>query len=152
MMTEGTTPPPPGPAADPFGTPPPQPGWSAVPPPAPAPTTKFCHACGETIDARAEICPKCGVRQPHIAGMPGGGIQVNANAVTRTGKTKLVAALLAIFLGGLGVHKFYLGQMGMGLLYLVFCWTFIPAIVGFIEGILWLVQSDEQWLAKYGDV
>ena len=152
-MTEGTTPPPPAPPApDPFGAPPPQPGWSAVPPPATAPTTKFCHACGETIDARAEICPRCGVRQPYIPGMPGGGIQVNANAVTRTGKTKLVAALLAIFLGGLGVHKFYLGQIGMGLLYLAFFWTVIPAVVGFIEGILWLVQSDEQWLARYGDV
>jgi TM2 domain-containing membrane protein YozV len=147
-MTEGTTPPPP-PAPDPTSAPPP--GLGAAPPPGPAPATKFCHACGETIDIRAEICPKCGVRQPQIPGMPSRGLQVNANAVTRTGKTKLVAALLAIFLGGLGVHKFYMGQIGLGLLYLAFCWTLIPAVVGFIEGILWLVQSDEQWLAKYGD-
>jgi hypothetical protein len=30
--------------------------------------TKFCVACGQTVDARAEICPACGVRQPWIAG------------------------------------------------------------------------------------
>jgi predicted RNA-binding Zn-ribbon protein involved in translation (DUF1610 family) len=30
---------------------------------------KFCHECGATIKAKAEICPKCGVRQPVIAGM-----------------------------------------------------------------------------------
>lgn len=29
---------------------------------------KFCHACGATIDRRAEICPKCGVRQPSVVG------------------------------------------------------------------------------------
>jgi TM2 domain-containing membrane protein YozV len=151
-MTEGTTPPADeSPTVIPGAPPPPRADPNAGPPPAPAAQTKFCHACGETIDLRAEICPKCGVRQPYVPGMPGRGIQVNANAVTRTGKTKLVAALLAIFLGGLGVHKFYMGEIGMGLLYLVFCWTLIPAFIGFIEGILWLVQTDEQWLAKYGD-
>jgi TM2 domain-containing membrane protein YozV len=150
-MTEGTTPQP-GPPPNPQ----PPAGEDATaggPPPAPGPPLKFCHACGQQIDARAEICPRCGVRQPWQAGMPGGpGVQISTgNAVTRTGKSKLVAALLAIFLGGIGIHKFYLGEMGMGLLYLVFFWTAIPAIVGLIEGILWLVQSDEEWLRKYGD-
>ena len=40
---------------------------------------------------------------------------------------------LALFLGGLGAHKFYLGQIGLGVLYIVFCWTFIPSIVALIE-------------------
>jgi TM2 domain-containing membrane protein YozV len=118
-------------------------------PPPPPPTTKFCFACGATIDARAELCPKCGVRQPWQAGMPGS--STAGNAVTRTGKTKLAASLLAIFLGWIGVHKFYLGDTGKGVLYLVFFWTGIPAIVGFIEGIIWLTQPDDVWLAKYGD-
>lgn len=94
--------------------------------------TKFCHACGVEIDARAELCPKCGVRQP-AAG--------KHNRVT--------AGLLAIFLGGLGAHKFYLGKLGMGFLYLIFCWTFIPAVVSLIEGILYLTKSDEQFAATY---
>ncbi|MEO5964572.1 MAG: NINE protein [Candidatus Limnocylindrales bacterium] len=129
---------------------PPKQGWSAAPPPAPAPTTKFCHACAASIDARAEICPKCGVRQPFQAGMPGGGGLTVGDVTTATGKSKLVASLLAIFLGSFGVHKFYLGDNTKGIVYLVFFWTAIPGIVGFIEGILWLVQSDQEWLAKYG--
>ena len=72
-------------------------------------------------------------------------------ATTRTGKTKLVASLLALFLGGLGVHKFYMGDTVLGIIYLVFFWTFIPAIIAFFEAIIWLTQSNEAWLAKYGD-
>jgi TM2 domain-containing membrane protein YozV len=45
-------------------------------------------------------------------------------------KNKLVAALLAIFLGGIGAHKFYLQKTGMGILYLVFFWTGIPPLLG----------------------
>ncbi|PSR37272.1 MAG: hypothetical protein C7B44_04720 [Sulfobacillus thermosulfidooxidans] len=64
-------------------------------------------------------------------------------------KNKTVASLLAIFLGDFGVHKFYLGQTGQGILYLVFCWTFIPGIVGFFEGIGYLVQSDDAFNARF---
>jgi TM2 domain-containing membrane protein YozV len=48
-------------------------------------------------------------------------------------KNSTTAVLLAIFLGGLGAHKFYLNQVGLGVLYLLFCWTGIPAIIGVIE-------------------
>jgi TM2 domain-containing membrane protein YozV len=48
-------------------------------------------------------------------------------------KNPTTAVILALLLGGLGAHKFYLGQTGLGILYLVFCWTYIPAVVGFIE-------------------
>jgi len=41
--------------------------------------------------------------------------------------------LLALFLGGFGFHKFYLGQPGLGVLYLLFCWTFIPSIISVVE-------------------
>ncbi|UZJ74876.1 TM2 domain-containing protein [Salmonella enterica] len=60
------------------------------------------------------------------------------------------AALLAFFLGGLGAHKFYLGKVGQGFLYLIFCWTFIPAIVAFIEFFIYLCTSDEDFARKYG--
>lgn len=122
---------------------------SAPPLPSPA-ATKFCFACAASIDARAEICPKCGVRQPVIPGVSSGG-GVSTDAVTATGKTRMTAALLAIFLGGLGVHKFYLGDTNKGILYLVFFWTLFPAIVGFIEGLIMLMQPNAEWLAKYGD-
>ncbi len=48
-------------------------------------------------------------------------------------KDEVVGVLLALFLGGFGIHRFYLGQTGAGVLYLIFCWTGIPSIVAFIE-------------------
>ena len=64
-------------------------------------------------------------------------------------KSKVVAGLLAIFLGGFGIHKFYLGKVGKGILYLLFCWTWIPAILGFIQGITYLCTSDEKFQLKH---
>ena len=64
-------------------------------------------------------------------------------------KSKNIAALLAFFLGGLGVHKFYLGQTMQGIIYLVFCWTYVPAIIGFIECIMFLFMSDAEFQKKY---
>ena len=65
-------------------------------------------------------------------------------------KSRIVAAVLAFFLGGFGIHKFYLGQIGWGIVYLLFCWTFIPSIVAFIEFIIYLCTSDEDFAKKYG--
>lgn len=99
---------------------------------------KFCSSCGETIKKEAEMCPECGVSQD-------GGSSSSSGA----GPDRTTAGLLAILLGGLGVHKFYMGSTGMGILYLIFCWTFIPAIVGVIEGIIYLTKSDEEFAQQY---
>jgi TM2 domain-containing membrane protein YozV len=48
-------------------------------------------------------------------------------------KDELIAVLLALFLGGFGAHHFYMGRVGLGVLYLVFSWTGIPWIIGWIE-------------------
>lgn len=96
---------------------------------------KYCSSCGESIDEDAEICPECGVRQ---------------DSGTGGDKDRAAAGILALLLGGLGAHKFYLGKMGQGLLYLCFFWTGIPAIAGLIEGILYLTKSEEEFQAKYG--
>ena len=64
-------------------------------------------------------------------------------------KNRVVAALLALFLGGIGVHKFYVGKVGQGLLYLLFCWTGIPAVIALVEAILYLVASDSEFNSKY---
>ena len=98
--------------------------------------TKFCVRCGRQMSARAEMCPYCGLKQPRMAA-PGG-------------KSKVAAGVFGILLGGLGVHKFYLGKIGWGILYLLFCWTGIPSIVGLIEGILYLTMSDEDFAEKHG--
>lgn len=63
-------------------------------------------------------------------------------------KNRTTAALLGIFLGGFGGHQFYLGNTWRGVLYLAFFWTYIPALIGFIEGIMLLTQSDEDFNVK----
>lgn len=65
-------------------------------------------------------------------------------------KSRTTAALLAFFLGGLGIHWFYLGRSGRGLLYLLFCWTGIPVVIALIDFIMFLVASDEKFAEKYG--
>ncbi|HEV8435657.1 MAG TPA: NINE protein [Thermoanaerobaculia bacterium] len=95
----------------------------------------YCRDCGTVIKSQAEICPKCGVRQ--------------RTPVFATARNRTSAALLAFFLGGLGAHRFYLGQGGLGVLYLLFCWTFVPAIAGVIEGIVFLSMSDAGFNARY---
>ena len=54
----------------------------------------------------------------------------------RQKKSVSTYALLAFFLGGFGAHKFYFGQIGIGVLYAIFVWTFIPSIVALIETFL----------------
>ena len=56
---------------------------------------------------------------------------------------QIAYALFAIFLGELGVHKFYAGKIGMGIVYLIFCWTFIPGLIGLIEGIMALTKTAD---------
>lgn len=62
-----------------------------------------------------------------------------------TNKDYRVAAILAIVLGSFGAHKFYMGKTLMGILYLVFFWTWIPGIVGFVEGLIYLVKGQEDF-------
>lgn len=64
-------------------------------------------------------------------------------------KSKVTAGLLAILLGGIGMHKIYLGQWIQGIVYFIFCWTYIPLILGIIEGIRYLLLTDEDFARKY---
>lgn len=65
------------------------------------------------------------------------------------GKSKSTALVLCFFLGGFGGHKFYLGQVGLGFLYFIFSWTWIPFIMAFIEFIMMLCMSDRDFDEKY---
>ena len=97
----------------------------------------FCRGCGSVIHQDAFTCPKCGAPQkPSIS-----------NSVS--GKNRTTAAILAFLLGGIGAHKFYLGKVGIGFLYLIFCWTFIPGIIALIEGIYYLTMSDTDFAHKF---
>ncbi|MDO8812388.1 MAG: TM2 domain-containing protein [Gallionella sp.] len=64
----------------------------------------FCRGCGKEIHETAVTCPHCGA--PQSKASPG------------FGKKQSTAFLFAFFLGGFGGHRFYLGNIGLGILYL----------------------------------
>jgi len=64
-------------------------------------------------------------------------------------KSKTIAAILAFFLGGLGIHRFYLGQTGKGFLYLLFSWTFVPALIALFDFIGFIFMSTQKFNRKY---
>lgn len=86
--------------------------------------TKYCKYCGEIIDSDSIICPKCGkqVEIPtsvEINSTPqptANNIIINPSIVVSP-KNKIVALILAILLGGLGIHRFYVGKIGTGIIW-----------------------------------
>jgi TM2 domain-containing membrane protein YozV len=101
---------------------------------------KYCSGCGILIHKTAMQCPRCGAPQmatPHPLAPLGE-------------KSRVAAIIFALLLGGIGVHKFYLGRIGQGVLYVLFCWTCVPTIVGLVEGIVYLTMTDAAFAAKYG--
>jgi TM2 domain-containing membrane protein YozV len=128
---------------------------------------KKCKHCGEVIDVafraveevrRATAAPAHGPMVFMNAGGGGGGASsaaassggATAAGLPEAGKSRTVVAILAILFGGIGIHKFYLGKGFQGVLYLLFCWAFIPCILGLIEGISYLGMSDRKFAEKYG--
>jgi TM2 domain-containing membrane protein YozV len=64
-------------------------------------------------------------------------------------KDKTTTGILALVLGGLGVHRFYLEQIGLGILYFLFCWTFIPAMIAFLEAFYFFGMTKESFDKAY---
>ena len=94
----------------------------------------FCKNCGNPIDPQAAMCVKCGFAKGtgsnfcHNCGQPtqpgasictSCGFAINGAAAGGEQKSKLVAALLAFFLGSLGIHDFYLGYNKNGIIKIV---------------------------------
>ncbi len=72
------------------------------------------------------------------------------DADTGRGKSKVVAGVLGILLPGLGIHHFYLGSTTAGILIILgVCCVGLGSIVGFVEGIMLLVMTDEEFDARY---
>lgn len=78
---------------------------------------KYCSQCGAQLVDEAVVCPKCGCAVDPYA----------------SPKSRLVALLLCIFVGGLGIHRFYVGKIGTGVLWLLTAGCFgIGALVDLI--------------------
>ena len=134
----------------------------------------FCSKCGNEMNAEAAVCIKCGVpagkgnnycpncgAQPHPeavicvnCGVALNTQQTQTNQSTTTttatpgAKSKLVAGLLAIFLGSFGVHNFYLGFTGKAVAQLLItvltcgAGSVISAIWALVEGIMILTGKN----------
>lgn len=55
------------------------------------------------------------------------------NEFNNTKKSTAAGVLFALFLGGVGAHHYYLGNIGLGITYTIFFWTWIPALIALIE-------------------
>lgn len=64
-------------------------------------------------------------------------------------KDKTAAIVLCLFLGGIGIHKFYLDRPGLGVIYFLFAWTLIPAFLAFLEVFVLLSTSQEKFDQEY---
>lgn len=102
---------------------------------------KECVECGAILDQGALLCMRCRADQPRAAA---------PTEMVHSRRNKTVAGLLAIFLGGVGAHKFYLGQTSNGILYLVLCFTLVPALLGLIDGIAMLSMTPERFAQRFG--
>ena len=113
-----------------------------IPTTAPATTTMtFCRGCGKPIHESAPTCPHCGATQivpPSRAN----------TATSAPAKSKVTAGVLALLLGGIGIHKFYTGAWGWGIFYIVLCLTYIPALVALVEGIRYLTLKQPEFAQK----
>lgn len=90
----------------------------------------FCANCGKNMSESAPVCPHCG----------------HPNSVKSGKKSKVVFVLLALFLGGLGIHRMYISDWGLGIVYLLFCWTSIPLFIALIEAfVIGLNKNDPRF-------
>jgi len=101
----------------------------------------FCRGCGKELHETAPICPHCGAPQ-------------NVGPTTNVEpslKNQTVAGLLCAFLGGFGAHKFYLGRITAGVLFVLFCWTGIPGLIAFFNLFGIAFASQEKWAKEYNN-
>ncbi len=132
----------------------------------------YCRNCGKEVNEQAVACPACGVpplaekkfcnncgveTAPNQALCTQCGVSLTAGS--SESKNKMAAGLLAIFLGGLGIHKFYLGYNKEGVIMLavslggglVTCGlaSAVIAIIALIEGVIYLTKSDQEFEQIY---
>lgn len=124
---------------------------------------KYCKFCGQVIDADCVICPKCGKQVEEIKYSRPDNIIINnnnnasssasasamfGNASNVSPKSWLVTLLLCLFLGIIGIHRFYVGKIGTGILMILLLMTGISAIWAIIDLILIILGKfkDKQGL------
>lgn len=120
----------------------------------------FCQNCHTQNTNFNATCLRCGAMLPvsPMPMQPAGG-NYGMTAKPPGAEKKVAAGICGILLGGFGVHKFILGYTNEGVIMLViylvglilFCGipSLAIAIIGIIEGIMYLTKSDEEFAAAY---
>ncbi len=119
------------------------------------PVTIYCPRCGQAMSVAPDHmnlvvgCPHCGhhveawrAAQPAPAAAAGHPVQPGSpwEFEGYSSRSKVVAGVLGILLGGLGVHRFYMGYIGIGILQILvtLCTYGVGSVWGLVEGILCL--------------
>ena len=106
----------------------------------------YCSNCGKEIDDKAVVCVYCGVATHNLN---------DAQNIDMNRKSKIVAGLLAIFVGSLGIHNFYLGYKDKGVIQLLLTVVGWIVVVGPIIAWVWslteAIQIFTESINKDGD-
>jgi TM2 domain-containing membrane protein YozV len=87
----------------------------------------YCPECGQAVNSKSDVCLNCGISLKKIR---------TNNSISVSSKSKIAAALFAFFLGTIGIHRFYLGYTGLGIIFIVLF------VLGFLTiGITWIIAG-----------
>jgi TM2 domain-containing membrane protein YozV len=121
--------------------------------------SRYCTKCGAVNDDTAQFCSNCQAVLTSVSTGYQPLQSVNPNALTdwkaMGADKKIVAGIVAILFGSLGVHKFILGYTTEGVIMLLVtvltCGIagIVMSIIGIIEGIMYLTKSDEEFVRTY---
>jgi TM2 domain-containing membrane protein YozV len=67
-------------------------------------------------------------------------------------RNRVIALIITFAAGAIGIHKFYLGKNFAGIMYFLFCWTFIPALLSFFDFLGLAFMSDETFDRQFNGV
>ncbi|MCK8044470.1 NINE protein [Shewanella sp. 1CM18E] len=103
--------------------------------------TLDCPQCNHKIDLNVVTCPQCHAAQGFDSLS---GVDPDIRI-----KNQKLAIWFSLLLGGLGLHKFYLGQHLKGSLYLAFSWTLVPMVVGWVDAFRTLKMTPFHFEQRY---
>lgn len=73
------------------------------------------------------------------------------SVANRVPKDQTRAVLLAALLGDFGLHHFYLGRISVGVVYLMFCWTGIPGVLGALDARRYAFMNADTWSVRFNE-